>query len=168
MKANTGILEDWGWRGFFASQAQGLQPEQIGRVLKEERDHCVLINGQGQLVGGLLSGNMRKRRDDFENPGVGDWVVLKERAHDRDGLPFYRIESRLERFSRILRKAAGLSEKSQLLASNVDVAFFRYTCYTDIRSHLPSSSSTINRFPRNPHWRGRKQFPPPTPSRRVR
>lgn len=124
MTKTTAFLELWGWRDFFATQLQTpLEGSQIARITKEQRDHYVLINGLGTSVGGIIPGKWKKRKDDHENPSVGDWVLLGEKAHSQNGMEIYLIKERLQRFSQILRKAAGLTSKSQLLAANVDVAF---------------------------------------------
>jgi ribosome biogenesis GTPase len=129
-------MELWGWREFFAEQLStvstaAIPAEKIARVLKEQRDHCVLINGLGKTIGGVFPGKWRKRRDDFENPSVGDWVILGQETRTQGDLVFFMIEHRLNRFSQILRKAAGLADKSQLLAANVDVAFLVSSCNQD-------------------------------------
>lgn len=122
----------WGWRPFFQRQTGEIAPEQTARVVKEERSQLLLINGSGQWVGGILTGKWKKRREDFENPGVGDWVTLGVKTEERDGVSFYRIDQRLERQSLIVRKAAGTNNKMQLLAANVDVAFLVSSCNEDL------------------------------------
>ena len=131
MEAVISNLELWGWRDFFAKQFPQ-SSETLARVIKEERDHYLLINSLGITVGGVISGNWRKRRIDTENPSVGDWVVLKEKTNEKNGLTFYLINERLKRFSQIIRKSAGPSDKSQLLAANIDVAFLVSSCNQDL------------------------------------
>lgn len=123
MTPNETTMRAWGWREFFAQQTKGVSLGQIARVVKEQRDHYLMMNSAGTTIGGIISGNWKKRRDDFENPSVGDWVIFNEKTTERENVPFFKIERRLDRFSQILRKAAGESGKSQLLAANVDVAF---------------------------------------------
>ncbi|MEY4617024.1 MAG: ribosome small subunit-dependent GTPase [Pseudomonadota bacterium] len=132
MNSNESNMNIWGWKDFFAQQVTTESPDQIARVIKEQRDHLLLIDGTGRMIGGIISGNWKKRRDDFENPSVGDWVIVDDKTNDRDGISFYRIKQRLNRFSQILRKAAGPSEKSQLLAANVDVAFLVQSSNQDL------------------------------------
>ncbi len=131
MTLQTSSLVHWGWRDFFSQQISDTPAENIARVLKEQRDHYQLVNGHGNVVGGVIPGKWKKRKDDFENPSVGDWVTLSEKTNTKAGIPYYLIEKRLNRFSQILRKAAGPSEKSQLLATNVDVAFIVSSCNQD-------------------------------------
>lgn len=124
-------LAQWGWNEFYQKQIGLISSEKLARVIKEERDHYVLINGVGQVVGGIISGNWKKRREDFINPSVGDWVILSDKANEKAGLKFFLIDKRLERFSQILRKTEGSNEKSQLLAANVDFAFLVSSCNQD-------------------------------------
>lgn len=131
MTLPTAPLLHWGWRDFFSQQITDLPLENIARVIKEQRDHYLLINGVGNTVGGVISGKWRKRKDDFENPSVGDWVTLGATTNTKSGMPYFLIDQRLDRFSQILRKAAGPSDKSQLLATNVDVAFIVSSCNQD-------------------------------------
>lgn len=129
--SNSSQLSAWGWRPFFEQQIRSVDPNLIGRVIKEERDHLQVIDGNGQLAIGTISGNWKKRRDDIENPHIGDWIELERSTDSRSGTPICRILRRFERFSQIIRKAAGESERSQLLAANVDIAFLVNSCNND-------------------------------------
>lgn len=125
-------LHQWGWRPFFEDQFHlPSDPHQIARITIEHRDHYSLINGAGESIGGLIPGNWKKRQTGIETPAVGDWVSLSRKTGDRHGVPYYLIDRRLNRYSQILRKAAGQGTQLQVLAANVDLAFIVSSCDQD-------------------------------------
>lgn len=91
---------------------------EVGRVISEHRERYIVKTIKGEFEA-VIIGNMRftaKSREDF--PAVGDWVSLT--THDFD---FAIIHHILPRFSVIKRQAVGQFGATQIIATNIDVAF---------------------------------------------
>jgi ribosome biogenesis GTPase len=102
-------LDELGWTPELAAELEpGLRPGRIAAAHRAAFD--VLCDG-GAAVRTRLPGRMAHY--DSVDVAVGDWVGLG------DGL----IRSVLPRRSALVRTAAGLTSRPQVLAANVDVAF---------------------------------------------
>lgn len=89
----------------------------LARVTAEHRGAYEIINLDGEfraIVSGKLMLNASRRND---YPAVGDWVIVKDSAEDAKV-----IEAILPRRTFLQKKYSGKDE-TQLIASNVDVAF---------------------------------------------
>lgn len=112
-------LESLGYNQFFEESRLklGVSSDCLARVIAEHRGAYEIINLDGEfraVVSGKLMLNAL-RRDDY--PAVGDWVIVKDIAEDAKV-----IEDILPRRTYLQKKYSGKDE-TQLIASNVDVAF---------------------------------------------
>jgi ribosome biogenesis GTPase / thiamine phosphate phosphatase len=110
-------LEAPGFHNFFREQLEDLdRPDLIPmRVVSEERGNYRLKSVRE--VAGQLSGRMRHQLDDGDKPVVGDWVGVSQ----QQGLAS--IHHVFDRYSFLVRRAAGKGSDAQGIAANVD-AFF--------------------------------------------
>ena len=113
-------LAQLGWSPFFEEQADVRRrgDRRIARIVEQQRGFYVV---DGEFEGlAEASGRPRHEADAAADlPVVGDWVL----AAASDGSARARIEARLERRSRISRKAAGRAAAEQVIAANVDTLF---------------------------------------------
>lgn len=129
--AQYAALEPWGLSAHFRSQFERLAeqiehseaPETLpptpGRVILELRGELTVLTAEGERTA-RIPGRLRHRATDPEAlPTIGDWVVLEARTGDG----YDRVESILERTSRIVRKTPGEKTEQQLVAANIDIVF---------------------------------------------
>ncbi len=113
-------LKRYGFSPRFEQEAtlyEGLFP---ARVLEQHRELYKLISEDGELwaaVSGKLAHNAVTNVD---FPAVGDWVMI-DRVDNCGGNAV--IHHVLRRKSTFARKAAGTSNASQVVASNIDIVF---------------------------------------------
>ncbi len=106
--------EEW-QREFERSAPKG---QRIARVIRADRLGYHLSNGQKEMVA-RMPGRVRRQLKRDALPTVGDWVSYRTPADQT----FMMVEQVLERRSLIVRRAAGTSEETQLIAANVDTVF---------------------------------------------
>jgi ribosome biogenesis GTPase len=90
----------------------------VGRITQEHRERYIVSTGD-QSYEAEITGNLRftaRSRSDF--PAVGDWVNIS--VYDKDQAIIHEI---LPRRSVLERRAAGNSADTQIIATNIDVAF---------------------------------------------
>ena len=90
----------------------------LGRVTQEHREKYVVSDGENEYAA-EITGNLRfsaNSRADF--PAVGDWVVLK--IFNSDQAIIHKI---LPRKSVLERHAVGKFGETQIISTNIDVAF---------------------------------------------
>ncbi len=115
-------IEDLGWNDFFQKQADSLlkHGREVGRVAEQHRTEFVLFTRHGELRA-AIAGKIRlmaSSRKDY--PGVGDWVMIEPRPTES----FARITAILPRRTKFSRKAPGQETEEQILAANIDTAFW--------------------------------------------
>jgi ribosome biogenesis GTPase len=115
-------LESIGWNDYFSEQAAPYLAEgrDVGRVAEQHRTEYVLFTRFGELRA-AIAGKIRltaSSRADW--PAVGDWVVIEPRPAES----FARIVAILPRRSCFSRQAAGTETEEQILAANMDTAFW--------------------------------------------
>jgi ribosome biogenesis GTPase len=115
-------LADLGWNDALdAAYAawRGAHDTQPGRVAIEFNQIFRIYVAGGELDA-VTAGRLKHRaRNRAELPAVGDWVVLRKRAHEDRGV----IVDVLPRRSAFTRRAAGDVTGEQVVAANVDVVF---------------------------------------------
>jgi ribosome biogenesis GTPase len=125
-------LESLGWTPFFEAHwhehLSQAGPEQApatfpARVVAEERGLLRLATHPEDGFWGELTGRARHS----DPPAVGDWVVVSRGPSD----PRARIHAALPRRTCLTRRAAGRSDRPQVLAANVDVAFLVAALHAD-------------------------------------
>ena len=97
---------------------QKLESFEIGRVIAEHKERYIVKTLDGEFEA-EITGTMRfssRNREDF--PAVGDWVALT--SYDAD---FAIIHTIFPRFSIIKRQEVGHSGETQIIATNIDIAF---------------------------------------------
>ena len=90
----------------------------IGRVTQEHRERYVVSNGDNEYEA-EITGNLRFSaisRADF--PAVGDWVLMT--TYESDQAIIHKI---LPRRSILERQAVGKFGETQIISTNIDVAF---------------------------------------------
>ena len=90
----------------------------IGRVTQEHRERFVVSDGEKEYEA-EITGNLRfsaNSRADF--PAVGDWVTMT--IYDSDQAIIHKI---LPRKSALERQAVGKFGETQIISTNIDVAF---------------------------------------------
>ncbi len=115
-------LKKLGWDSFFEEHftqyaEMGFCP---GRIAAGHKTVYILYTEFGELSAGI-TGKIRyetSNRGDF--PVVGDWVAIKPRLEER----YATIHGTLPRKSSLLRKVPGRKTEEQLLAANIDTAFW--------------------------------------------
>ncbi len=117
-----------GFNNWFSDHAStALQPGQsVARVMTVDRN-AYLVRGEGQEMPAELSGRFRHTVvSDADLPCVGDWVCIQ---HASPELAI--IHSVLPRTSFLRRKRPGKIIDSQMIASNIDIAFVVQSCHYD-------------------------------------
>lgn len=110
-------MEQYGYR-----QEQILNNENIyiGRVISQEKAMYRVVSRQGELYA-VISGKMKYEAvSNLDYPAVGDFVKI-DRETDRYGGGI--ISGIIPRKSILIRRAAGTSNKEQVVASNIDTLF---------------------------------------------
>jgi ribosome biogenesis GTPase len=90
----------------------------IGRVTQEHRERYVVSDGENEYAA-EITGNLRfsaNSRTDF--PAVGDWVAMT--IYDSDQAIIHKL---LPRKSVLERQAVGKFGETQIISTNIDVAF---------------------------------------------
>ena len=124
MQINT--LIDLGWNHFFQSQLDLTELENLlpFRVVNVQRNliDCIGLNSDYQAEQIQLSTYHWRNDEPEDHPTVGDWLML-----DSDFQPV----KRLERKTRIQRRAAGHQSYIQMIAANIDTLFITSSCNDD-------------------------------------
>jgi hypothetical protein len=113
------LIERFGWSTFFESSFQSLAPEGLvpARVLREERESCLVVAPDGEFVAETPGRLRHAARSRLDLAAVGDWVALRLPSQGGPAL----IQAVLPRRNRLARKVAGGAANPQVLAANVDV-----------------------------------------------
>lgn len=128
-------LESLGWTPFFEAHWQehhariepGPGPALFpARVAAEERGLLRLQTDLDTAFWGELTGRARL----VDPPAVGDWVAISRGPSD----PRARIHAVLPRRTCLARRAVGKSDRPQVLAANVDVAFLVASLHADFNA----------------------------------
>lgn len=109
-----------GWNQTFSTAFEpyavaGLLP---GRVI-QQFNHIYTVATEAGEIRALRSGRLRHESAPAELPVTGDWVALRPSC----GEGVAQIHAVLPRFSRFSRRAAGRTEREQVLAANLDYVF---------------------------------------------
>ncbi len=113
-------LASLGWNqalsiAFEAHSAAGLLP---GRVVQQFNHIYTVITDVGEIRA-QLSGRLRFQTAPADLPVTGDWVAVRPSPGDGTA----QIRAVLPRFSRFSRRAAGRTEREQVLVANLDYVF---------------------------------------------
>ncbi|MBN2588812.1 MAG: ribosome small subunit-dependent GTPase A [Sedimentisphaerales bacterium] len=112
-------LEDFGYDDFFDSQWKLMDSanSSLARVISEHRESYKVKNTDGEYLAKITGKQMFNAvtREDF--PAVGDWVAITNIDEERAV-----IQSVLPRKT-MLRKKYSSKQDTQIIATNVDVAF---------------------------------------------
>lgn len=114
------LLELYGLNNYYTDESKKYPELNIGRVISQYNDLYMVITSQGELLAGI-SGKKRystMKLSDF--PAVGDFVML-DRLTDEKGNGI--IHDILPRKSFFERKAVGIKNETQIIATNIDIVF---------------------------------------------
>lgn len=110
-------MKELGLNEFFLKEVKHYEGLHVGRVSSLSKGIYKLITDQGELIA-EISGKFRfKATGERDYPTVGDFVIIK-RANGNSI-----IHHVLSRRSLLVRKEAGMTQKSQLIAANIDKIF---------------------------------------------
>jgi ribosome biogenesis GTPase len=123
------LLTTYGWsetlQNDFAPHAgAALIP---GRVVAQHRDRYRLVTDAGELTA-EISGRLAREADWGGYPVAGDWVAIEPSLTSGPAI----IRHVLARHTAFIRKAAGRSGDTQVVAANVDVAFLVASLNADL------------------------------------
>lgn len=115
MHAND--LHLWGATESVLTEASTYPNLNLARVITQERGQYTVVSA-GSEHSAVVAGKLLYNTNDITAlPGVGDWVMI---AGDSD---LAVIQEILPRTSCIVRKAAGPTQRGQVIATNVDTVF---------------------------------------------
>ncbi|MBK3496035.1 ribosome small subunit-dependent GTPase A [Viridibacillus sp. YIM B01967] len=110
-------MKDLGLNDFFLKEVKHFEGLHVGRVSSLSKGIYKLITDQGELKA-EVSGKFRYKATGARNyPTVGDFVMIKR----TDGNSI--IHHVLSRKSLLVRKEAGMTQETQLIAANIDKIF---------------------------------------------
>jgi len=116
---------DIGYNSFFESERNrlGLGEFSVARVTSESRGAYKVKNENGEYLAKITGKQMFEAKEREDYPAVGDWVAMKDLGDERA-----EIVSILPRATMLKRKHGDKSrlkgkDKTQVIASNIDVAF---------------------------------------------
>ena len=112
-------LEDLGYDDFFDLKwkSLGLKNCTVARVIAEHKEVYCIKNASGEYLAKITGKQMfnAQKREDY--PAVGDWVVISEL--DKEKAVIHLILPR----KTILKKKYSDKQDTQLIATNIDIAF---------------------------------------------
>jgi ribosome biogenesis GTPase len=119
-------LKNLGWDESRQNELEEINTENLfpARVASTTTGRYLLL-GIGEAGWAVLRGKLIDSDSPDELPAVGDWVLARK---EQETLV---IEEVLSRRSRFVRKAAGISSKTQVIATNVDRVFIVTTIGED-------------------------------------
>ena len=102
-----------------------------GVIIKSTGSLCQVLSQNKQIYSCKIKGKTRLMNIEFTNPiAVGDYVEFSFDERNQIGL----ITSIQKRKNYIIRKSVNLSHKSQVIASNIDLAFLIVTLVNPVTS----------------------------------
>jgi len=102
-----------------------------GVIIKSTGSLCQVLSKNKQIYSCKIKGKTRLMNIEFTNPiAVGDYVEFSFDEKNQIGL----ITSIQKRKNYIIRKSVNLSHKSQVIASNIDLAFLIVTLVNPVTS----------------------------------
>jgi ribosome biogenesis GTPase / thiamine phosphate phosphatase len=112
-------IEDLGYNKFFESarKRMGFSDYSIARVVAEHREAYTVRNIHGEYFAKITGKHMYTAVGREDYPAVGDWVAIAELEENRAI-----IRGILPRIS-ILQKKYSNKQASQIIATNIDIAF---------------------------------------------
>lgn len=113
------ILSDLGYDELFESGKRGLgiTSQSVARVIAEYKEVYRVVNTVGEYLAKITGKQMFEAQQREDYPAVGDWVVIEE-LPDKKAI----IRAILPRKT-ILKKKYSYKQETQVIATNIDVAF---------------------------------------------
>ena len=123
------MIEQYGWsdllaRAFAPLAHDGLTP---GRIVAQHRDGYRVATDEGELRA-KMAGRLLNGAEESGHPAVGDWVAVSPNLPERTST----IHAILPRRTAFFRRAAHSSQRPQVIAANVDVAFIVTSLNADL------------------------------------
>ncbi len=120
MKAKVHKIEDFGYDPFFESNRVklGLDVFHVARVISEQKGIYKVKNANGEYLAKITGKQIFKASSKEDYPSVGDWVAISELEVHKA-----MIRSILPRRTVMKRKCSGKKNETQIIATNIDVAF---------------------------------------------
>ncbi len=109
-----------GLNSFFEQEAKLYKELHLARVSVQHKDFFMVITANGEIRAEAAGKLQFYGKDNQDYPTVGDWVMV-DRTDNTSGNAI--IHHRLKRKSTLLRKSAGKSRDSQIIAANIDIVF---------------------------------------------
>lgn len=122
MTSGASRLDELGWRSFFSAQ---LSEEEVAQCLpvRVMAVHRGYISVAGDGVETLMPSQIPGADGEEDRPAAGDWLLLA-----RDSMEPVRLLARANLFKRL---AAGVRQRLQVIAANVDTLFVVASCNDD-------------------------------------
>lgn len=114
------LLTAYGLTDRFAQEATLYEGLHLARVIIQHRDLYIVRSELGELQAEVSGKLIYQSSDCTDFPVVGDWVMLDRQENSTGNAIIHHI---LRRKSVFVRKAAGTSPQSQIIAANIDTVF---------------------------------------------
>lgn len=115
-------LSELGWDRHFEEQFEPFQQKDVisGRIAVQHKTNYVVFTANGEIRTTTAGKLRHKVVGRGELPVVGDWVVVRIQNQETLGA----IVHVLPRKTKFSRKSAGIETEEQVLAANIDTAFW--------------------------------------------
>lgn len=100
----------------------------IARVSSQHKDLYKVICENGEIQAEISGKMSYVAKQSADYPAVGDWVMIDRTSHDSGNAIIHHI---LRRKSVFERKAAGTSNRNQIVATNIDIIFIAMSLNND-------------------------------------
>jgi ribosome biogenesis GTPase len=113
-------LINYGLTPRFEQEASIYNTLHIARVTQQHRDIYNVVCAGGEILASVSGKFVFEAKDITDYPVVGDWVMIDREDNTTGNAVIHHILTRKSVFE---RKAAGTSNETQIIASNIDIIF---------------------------------------------
>lgn len=113
-------LKELGFTDYYNNEEKFYKDFHIGRIFSQSKGIYKIMTENGEITG-EISGKFRYGiESEIDYPAIGDFVAIDRNNNDEgNGM----IHHRFSRKTAFIRKSSGSSNKSQIVASNIDIVF---------------------------------------------
>ncbi len=113
-------LKSYGLTPRFEQEASMYENLHIARVTQQHRDIYNVVCAGGEILASVSGKFVFGAKDTTDFPVVGDWVMTDRTDNNAGNAVIHHVLTRKSVFE---RKAAGTSNETQIIASNIDIVF---------------------------------------------
>ena len=113
-------LKNYGLTSRYEQEASMYEDLHLARVTRQHREIYNIVCAGGEILASVSGKFIFEARDNTDYPVVGDWVMIDREDNTRGYAVIHHVLSRKSVFE---RKAAGSSNDTQIIASNIDIVF---------------------------------------------